>query len=116
MAFAGLNVTFGWILAPVAGQVGGAQSLTPAPIYGPSSASQNMAAAATSAVAAVKGPNVGYFPMVSIYAANDSWVTIGANPPDPSVDQPSGGRRFIPATTLIDVFCNVGDKVRWALA
>jgi hypothetical protein len=36
------------------------------------------------------------------------------------VDQPSGGRRFVPAYTTIgqstDIFCNVGDKVRWALA
>lgn len=110
MTFAGFNVTFGLI------QTSSQQPVTPAPIYGPSESSQTMAAATTSSVAATGGPNPSYVPMASFYSSADAWVTIGPNPADPSVDQPIGGRRIIPAQTLIDVFCSVGDKVRWALA
>lgn len=113
MAFAGLNVTFGFIQASAPS---GQQITAIAPIYGPSTASQTMAAAATSTVSAASGKSLALVPMASIYAAADSWVTIGQNPPDPAVDQPVGGRRFIPATTPIDIFCSPGDKVRWSAA
>jgi hypothetical protein len=110
MAFAGLNVTFGSI------QMSQAQQVAIAPIYGPASASENMAAGATSAVSCPAGKN-GFASMVSVYAAADSWVTIGqGTPADPSAASPTGGKRFIPAATLVDIFCSPGDKVRWSLA
>lgn len=126
MALSGLNVTFGWIIAspPEAAGAPAGYSPSAAPIYGPSSDSQLMAAAATSTKVATRGANPTYLPCVSIISSADAWVTIGAAPPDPSVDQPTGGRRFIPAYNpsggaafqSIDIFCAVGDKVRWALA
>lgn len=109
MAFAGLNVTFAIAAA------NSNQGISIVPIYGVSLASQNMAAAATSIACPSVIKTIGAA-MAVIYAAADSWVTIGPNPPDPSIDQPAGGRQFIPATTLIPIFCEVGDKVRWSAA
>lgn len=106
MAFAGLNVTFGFL------STNGNTAV--APIYGDISASHNMAVAGTSSVAApayVSGG--GSTPMASVRSTADAWITVGKAPTDPSVD---GVRRFIPANETVDFTCNPGDKVRWALA
>ncbi len=111
MAFAGLNVTFGFI------KTSNNQPLSPAPIYGPMTSSDNMGSPGTSAVSAPEPtPNTTSIPMASVYAAVDSWITVGIDPADPSEDSPIGGKRFIPATTVIDFFCNPGDFVRWDTA
>lgn len=112
MAFQGINFTFGFILAPGSSANGPGQPISPAPIYGPSSASQNFTGGVGTTTNGAPTPAKGQFAMVSVYAAADSWVTIGPTPADPNGDMPSGGRRFIPATTAIDIFCNAGDKAR----
>ena len=110
MALSGLNVTFGVMYL-------NQNRVSVAPIYGPSTSSDTMATAATSSVSAPTVANLQFqAPMASVYASADAWITVGANPADPSVDSPSGGRRFIPATTPVDFLCNSGDKVRWAAA
>lgn len=110
MSFTGLNVTFGFILKT------SLEPITPAPIYGPSTASQNMAAPGTSTVIALAGPNSSYTPAAFIYAAVDSWITFGPSPADPSADMPLGGRHFIQGGTPKEVFVAIGDKFRWAIA
>lgn len=108
MAFAGLNVTFGYLFV-------NQQQLGVSPVYGPNMSSNNMTVAGTSSVSAPVSTSV-QTPLASVYAAVDSWITVGPTPPDPSVDSPAGGRRFIPATVMVDFLCEPGDKVRWAPA
>lgn len=113
MAFSGFNVTFG-VMMMNSGRT------TLAPIYGPSVASNNMASAGTSSVAAaeISTPAFPYAQqcVASVYSSADAWMTIGPIPADPSADTPTGGRRFVPAATAIDFLCLPGDKVRWSPA
>lgn len=111
MAFAGFNVTFGYVRVNKAGQI-------MVPIYGPSASSNNITAPATSTAFPSTSPPAGsgWEPVASLYAAADSWVTVGPNPPDPGSDAPAGGRRLIQATTPTDILCSVGDKIRVASA
>lgn len=106
MAFAGFNVTFGFLASN--GQT------AVAPVYGGISASHNMSVAGTSNVAApVYPPGAKYIPCASVRSTVDAWMTAGQTPSDPTVD---GARRFIPANETVDITCSPGDKVRWAAA
>lgn len=105
MAITGLVVTFGSILA------NSIQGVTSAPIYGPASGGgDTLTVAGMAGGAAPQPPKAGFIPMVSLYAAADWYVTIGKNPTDPSVA--TSGRRAIPAGKTVDIFCDIGDKVR----
>lgn len=114
MAFAGLNVTFGTLVIQ--------NGVAVAPIYGPATASENPAApSAGSAVAPSRPaqgnqPGIVNMPIASVWAAADSWICFGplGGINDPSVA--TSGRRFIPITTLVDVFVNPGDSFRWTTA
>lgn len=110
MAFSGFNVTFGLMILNQG-------RTTIAPIYGPSTASDLMDTDGTSSVSApvISNPNINAA-VASVYSSVDAWCTVGASPADPSADNPSGGRRFIPASTPVDFLCDPGDKVRWAAA
>lgn len=122
MAFTGLNVTFGYFLVSSDYNANGpGASNAIGPLYGPMTSSQSPASQVISTAAApVPGNPKTQFPMASVHAVVDSWITVGPNPPDPSGDSPQGGRRFIPAYTTIagDVsfLCNAGDKIRWVAA
>lgn len=106
MAFAGLNVTFGYI------STNGGVAI--APVYGAITASHNMSVAGTSNVAAPPlSADPSRTPMASIYSTADAWITTGLIPSDPTVD---GARRFVPAVTLVDFLIGANEKVRWAAA
>jgi hypothetical protein len=78
-------------------------------------ASQTMASAGTSTVAAPGVAGVsgnGYRPILSISASAPIYFAVGPTP-----DATNGARRYMdPANGSVDVFVNPGDKVAWILA
>lgn len=106
MAFAGLHVAFGYMKRSPANT---------APIYGPLISAETMAAAGTTSAKAPAEPSglIGD-PMASVRSSADAWISVGANPVDPTVI--TNPRRFVPANTTVDFFCSPFDRVRWALA
>lgn len=52
--------------------------------------------------------------VASVYATADLWLTVGETPADPSV---SGGARLpVPASTVIQLYLEPSDKLRWSAA
>jgi hypothetical protein len=78
-------------------------------------ASQTMASAGTSTVAAPGVAGVsgnGYRPILSISASAPIYFAVGPTP-----DATNGARRYMdPANGGVDVFVNPGDKFAWILA
>lgn len=53
----------------------------------------------------------GMDPIMRIYAAADSWISVGPNP-----DASSGPRLLVPALTVYDIYVSAGDKLEWVAA
>lgn len=75
--------------------------------------SQTMASPGTTALGAPLPTDQEAEPIFSIYASEDIYFAVGATP-----DATNGPRRFLPATTPVDVFAvaSGADKVAWVLA
>lgn len=109
MAFAGVNVTFGYVSQSYGDAIG--DVIHPYPL-----GSQNGTNPFTTTAGCPSPPSGEKgICMATIYAAADSWITVGGTPADPASD-PAGGRIFVKASTYQFVLVKPGDKVRSAAA
>ena len=104
MAFAGLHA--------VAGYKGGyGFRKTPSTDGFHVTASQSVSSATLSTLVAPDFSLEFGQPWMRLYAAADSWVSIGAAP-----DQTADPRFLVKATTVTDVAVQPGDKIKWVAA
>lgn len=104
MALSGVHITAGY-----SGPYGGSHGQVA--LLGRAVWSQTMASAGTTTNSAPAASDLEREPIFSLYSSADVYYAIGPTP-----DATSGTRRFLPATTAVDVFAAQGDKVAWILA
>jgi hypothetical protein len=109
MALAGVHIEFG------TGSSGDDSELAAPVLRSVIAASQTMATAGTSTIAAPGVAGVagnGYTPLLSLSASAPIFFAVGPTP-----DATNGARRYMdPANGGVDVFVNPGDFIAWILA
>lgn len=109
MAFAGVNITFGYVSQSFGDAIGDVVHAYPMLSY-------NVTNPATTTLGCPTPPSGEKgITLATVYAAADSWITVGATPPDPAADG-AFGRILIKASTYQFVLVKPGDKVRTAAA
>lgn len=109
MAFAGVNIGFGYVSQSFGDAIG--DVIHPYPLL-----SYNVTNPATTTLGCPAPPSGEKgITIATIYAAADTWISVGPTPADPAADG-AFGRILCKATTYQFVLVRPGDKVRCAAA